>query len=83
MKIGNSSEVQEWEGQQVDDALAGQGASAWSEELTELMSDAAKEVEMLVGEVVDYGGISGLVVLENVVNKGWPGDFLHEVLSDD
>ena len=83
VKIGNSSGVQEWEGPQVDDALAGQSASAWSKELTRLKSDVGKEVEMLVREVVDYGGLMGLVVLENMVKKGWAGDFFDEVLSED
>ena len=79
-KIGNSSGVQEWDGPQVDDALAGQSASVWSKELTRLKNKAGKEVEMLVREVVDYGGQMGLVMLENMVKKGWPGDILDEVL---
>ena len=81
VKIGNSLGVQEWEGQHLDDALAGQAASAWSKELTRMKSDAGKDVEMLVREVVDYGDLMGLVVLENMVNKGWASDFLNEVLS--
>ena len=83
VKIGNSSRVQEWEGPQVDDALAGQAASAWSKELTRMKSDAGKEVEMLVRAVVEYGDQIGLVVLENMAKKGWAVDFLDAVLSGD
>ena len=83
VKIGNSSGVLEWEGPQVDDALAGQSASAWSKELARLKRVAGKEVKMLVREVVDYGGLTGMVVLENMVNKGWASDFLDAVLSED
>ena len=82
VKIGNSSEVQEWEGPQMDDALAEQGASAWSEEITRLKNDAANEVMMIVRELVAYGGPMGLVMLENVAKKGWPGDFVDELLSE-
>lgn len=49
------------------------------EETSRLKSDARKKIGILVRDVVDYGGLMSLVVLENMVKKGWAGDFLDEV----